>query len=255
MAKIIGVVPARMAASRFPGKPLYPIKGIPLVEHCFLRASLYNRWTQLVLATCDREIEQFANDKGMPVTMTSDSHTRALDRVAEAAQLIDPHLNATDIVVCVQGDEPLLGPDMLEVVVNPILNDQGIEGTMLAIPILNRETFLNRDIVKIVHDKNGDVLYTSRAPIPHCEVFSPELGAKRVGGIFAFQWGFLKWFTNTPEAPLEKFEQCDSNRICNNGRKQRIALGPSRPYISVDSPQDVSLVEEAIIDDMYYGRY
>ena len=156
MAKIIGVVPARMAASRFPGKPLYPIKGIPLVQHCFLRASLYNRWTQLVLATCDREIEQFANDKGMPVTMTSDSHIRALDRVAEAAQLIDPHLNATDIVVCVQGDEPLLGPDMLEVVVNPILNDQGIEGTMLATPILNRETFLNRDIVKIVHDKNGD---------------------------------------------------------------------------------------------------
>ena len=82
--KIIGVVPARMAASRFPGKPLHRIAGRPLLEHCFLRGRLFDRWDGYYLATCDEEIRAFAEEKGFPVIMTADTHTRALDRVAEA---------------------------------------------------------------------------------------------------------------------------------------------------------------------------
>ena len=143
MSKIIGVVPARMAASRFPGKPLHPILGRPMIEHCFRRAALYPGWDALVLATCDQEIEKFSADNDIPYVQTGDHHLRALDRVAEAAVIIEPDLGPDDIVICVQGDEPLLGPDMIEAVVDPLVQDNNVEGTMLAVPILDEETFLN----------------------------------------------------------------------------------------------------------------
>jgi 3-deoxy-manno-octulosonate cytidylyltransferase (CMP-KDO synthetase) len=253
--KTIGIVPARMAASRFPGKPLHPISGRPMLEHCYARAALFESWDLLALATCDQEIADFGRDRGYTVIMTADTHTRALDRVAEAAANCGIRLDDNDIVVCVQGDEPLLAPDMIEAVVSPISQDPAIDGTMLAVPIHDEETFLNPDIVKVVHDMKGDVLYTSRSPIPYCKTFSPELGAKRVGGIFGFRWQFLKWFTETAESPLEQAEACDSNRICDNGFRQRIAPVPYRPYVSVDSPADVGRVEAVIEADTLWGKY
>ena len=253
--KLIGVVPARMASSRFPGKPLKPVLGRPLLEHCFERARFFDRWDALVLATCDDEIRAFGQSKGYPVVMTADTHTRALDRTAEAAEKCGVPLADDDVVVCVQGDEPLLGADVIEAVVGPLAKDAEIQGTMLAVPIVEESVFLNPDIVKIIHDMKGDVLYTSRAPVPYCRTFSADLGAKRVGGIFAFRWSFLQWFTRTPESPLEAVEACDSNRILDNGYRQRMAPIPYRPYISVDSPGDVDLVEAAMKDDALHGKY
>lgn len=253
--KIIGIVPARMAASRFPGKPLHKILGRPMIEHCFLRARLYSHWDGLFVATCDHEIKEFADAKGFPVLITKNTHTRALDRVAEAAVKCGHLLSATDIVVCVQADEPLLGPDVIEAVIKPLTADPGVQGTMLAVPIIDEETFFNPDIVKIVHDLKGDALYTSRAPIPYCQQFTPELGAKRVGGVFAFRWKFLQWFAAAIESPLEIKEACDSNRICDNGFRQRAATIPYRPYVSVDSPADIGRVEAVIKCDPLWGKY
>ena len=247
--KILGFVPARMAASRFPGKPLHDIAGKPLLEHCYLRAKLYERWDGLYICTCDEEIRAWAEDKGYPVLMTADTHTRALDRVAEAAEICGQAVTDEDIVVCVQGDEPLLGPDMIEAVIKPFDDDADVEGTLLAVPIPDEETFLNPDMVKLVHDLKGDVMFTSRAPIPYAKTFPPSTGAKRVGGIFGFRWQMLKWFTGLPESPLEIAEACDSNRIYDNGRRQRIAPAPDRPYLSVDSPEDAVRVEAVIKDD------
>ena len=235
--------------------PLKNICGRPLVEHCFRRAQISWCWDGLFLATCDEEIRAFAEAKGFPVIMTAATHTRALDRVAEAAAKCGLALDANDIVVCVQADEPLLGPDMIEAVIRPFRSDAGVTGTMLSVPIVDEETFLNPDIVKLVHDMKGDVLYTSRSPIPYCKTFSPAIGAKRVGGIFGFRWRFLQWFTSTPESPLEISESCDSNRICDNGFRQRIAPVPYRPYVSVDSPEDVARVEAVIRQDPLWGKY
>ena len=253
--KIIGVVPARMAASRFPGKPLHPILGRPMLEHCFERAKFYPKWDGLFIATCDTEIEDFATSKNYPVIMTADTHTRALDRVAEAAEKCDVDLAEDDIVVCVQGDEPLLGDDVIDAVVTPFESDSTVRGTMLAVPIHDEETFLNPDIVKLVADLNGDILYTSRSPIPYGKKFSPDLGALRVGGIFGFRWDFLKWFTATPESPLEIKEACDSNRICDNGFRQRMARIPYRAYVSVDSPEDIGRVEAVMKSDSLWDKY
>ena len=110
-------------------------------------------------------------------------------------------------------------------------------------------------MVKLVHDLKGDVLFTSRAPIPYAIEFSADIGAKRVGGIFGFRWHMLKWFTGLPESPLEIAEACDSNRIYDNGRRQRIAPAPARPYLSVDRPEDVARVEAVIKDDSLWGKY
>ena len=253
--KILGIVPARMAASRFPGKPLKPILGRPLIEHCFVRARMYPHWDGLYLATCDEPIRDFAASRGVPVVMTGSHHTRALDRVAEAAVNCGLELASDDLVVCVQGDEPLLGPDVIEAVIKPFRQDQGMRATMLAVPIVDEPTFMNPDIVKIVHDLKGNVLYTSRSPIPYCKKFSPDLGAMRVGGIFGFRWDLLQWFTRTPESPLERAEACDSNRLCDNGVFQRIAPIPYRPYVSVDSPEDIALVEKHMVADPYWALY
>lgn len=253
--KMFGIIPARMGSSRFPGKPLHPIAGKPMIEHVFARAKLSWNWDVLCIATCDEEIRSFAAENGFPVVMTSNAHIRALDRVAEAYKILAESETDDDIVVCVQGDEPLLGSDTISAVVEPFENDPQINGTMLAVPIIDEALYRNPDIVKIVHDLRGNVLYTSRQPIPHCEEFSPELGALRVGGIFGFRWHMLKWFTELPESPLERLESCDSNRICDNGCFQRIAPISARAYYSVDSPEDVKLVEAAIADDPLWGKY
>ena len=253
--KTIGIVPARMGSHRFPGKPLHPIAGKTMLEHVYARARLSYDWDILCIATCDEEIRQFSEDHGFPVVMTADTHTRALDRVAEAYGVVSQTENDDDIVVCVQGDEPLLAVDTITAVIDPLNDKPGIDGTMLAVPITDEALFRNPDIVKIVHDIQGRVLYTSRQPVPHCDVFTPGLGAKRVGGIFGFRWEFLKWFTELPESPLELVESCDSNRICDNGRFQQIAPIAARDYFSVDSPEDVALVEAAIAGDPLWGKY
>ena len=253
--KIIGIVPARMAASRFPGKPLHKILGRPMVEHVYCRASLFKYWDGFYLATCDSEIVEFGDSQGWPTIMTSDKHTRALDRVAEAASKCGQNLEENDIIVCVQGDEPMLHPDMISELIKPLEKDANVLCTVLAMAIVNEEQYNNPDIVKIIHDIQGDVLYTSRSAVPYCKKFTPELGARRIYGIFAFRWHFLKTFTEMSQSPLELAESCDSNRIMDNGYRQKIAPYPFVASFSVDSPSDAEKVEKHMPSDPLWGQY
>lgn len=254
--KTIGIVPARMAASRFPGKPLYRIHGRPMVEHVFLRAKMYAGWDRLALATCDREIEEFAKSKSIPVVMTGSHHTRALDRVAEAVTLLGEPVQDDDIIVCVQGDEPMMRPDMIDAVTAPLLKDASVPGTILSLHIVDEGIWRNPDTVKIIHNEAGEVLYTSRAPVPYCKgKFTPELMARRIYGIFAFRWKYLKAFTAKPETRLERLESCDSNRILDMPFRQRIAPYPAIESFSVDSPADIGLVEKHMAADPFWQKY
>ena len=254
--KKLGIIPARMAASRFPGKPLHPIMGRPMIEHVYLRAAMFQDWDELLLATCDNEISDYASTNNIPTVMTSNSHTRALDRVAEAAAVCDLTLSENDIVVCVQGDEPMMHPDMIDAVIKPLIEDETVYSTVLAMEIVSEDIFSNPDTVKIVHDLNGDVTYTSRAAVPYCKSFPPNnYIPRRIYGIFGFRWHFLQKFTQTPESPLELAEACDSNRIFDNGFRQRIAPYPNRPSFSVDSKADITLVEAAMEQDEFWGKY
>lgn len=246
-----------MAASRFPGKPLSKIHGKAMIEHVFLRANLFKNWDKLVVATCDKEIKDFCDEKKFPVVMTGSHHTRALDRVAEAAMNLSEPIDQGDIVVCVQGDEPMMRPDMMDAVVNPLIERKSISCTVLAMHITNEQVWLNPDTVKIVHNAAGQVLYTSRAPVPYAkEGFSKELEARRIYGILAFRWKYLKQFTANKETRLELLEACDSNRILDLQFVQHIAPYPSIESFSVDSPADLELVKSHILQDetteLYY---
>jgi len=253
--KVIGLIPARMASSRFPGKPMFNIFNRPMVEHVYRRADLYKGWTHLGLATCDKAIEDFGKSKDWKVLMTSDKHTRCLDRIAEAAPMLVPDIDDNDIVVCVQGDEPMLHPEMIEATIKPLLDDKDVHCTVLAMDIIEESEYLHRDVVKIVHNLKGDVLYTSRSPIPHADVFSPSIGAKRIYGIFGFRWHRLKTFTSLSESPLEIQESCDSNRFFDNDYKQRIASFRYVPSFAVDNPNDIQKVEGSMRSDPYWGKY
>jgi 3-deoxy-manno-octulosonate cytidylyltransferase (CMP-KDO synthetase) len=254
--KTIGIIPARMAASRFPGKPLYSILGRPMVEHVYLRARMYEGWSNLVLATCDNEIEEFARAKAIPVVMTGSHHTRALDRVAEAVERLGEPVADGDIVVCVQGDEPMMRPDMIDAVMAPLLADTSIPCTVLAMHITEKDIWLNPDTVKIINNDAGEVLYTSRSAVPYCKGdFSAALMARRIYGIFAFRWSYLRQFTAHAETRLEKLEACDSNRILDMSFSQYIAPYPYIESFSVDSPSDIALVEKHMISDRYWALY
>ena len=240
--KLFGFIPARMASSRFPGKPLYPICGMPMIEHVIHRARMFEKWDGLFITTCDEEIREFVESAGFKAIMTSDKHTRALDRIAEAIPKCGVKVSDSDIVINVQADEPMMHPEMFETAIKPMLEDPSVNGTVLTIQIKDKDQYFNPDTLKIIHNKKGDILYTSRSPVPYCKKFSPEIGAKRIFGIFSFRWHFLQTFTKMEESPLEIAESCDSNRLYDNGFTQRIAPYPYFYSCSVDSPSDIWLV-------------
>jgi 3-deoxy-manno-octulosonate cytidylyltransferase (CMP-KDO synthetase) len=199
-----------------------------------------------VVATCDKEIGDFCHYNGIGCVMTSDKHTRAMDRVAEAALLMK--LEPTDLVVNVQGDEPMVTAGLIKLVVDPLV-EKGKSATILGIPIIDYDLFVNPDILKIVMDTDHHVLYTSRSPIPYLEPngteFNAKHGAVRIGGVFGFQKFMLDWFQRTDQSRLEIKEACDSNRFCGHGQTQYCAVATYRPYFSVDRIEDVALVEAA----------
>ena len=248
---VIAIIPARMNSSRFPGKPLKLINNIPMVGHCYQRALLCKKLSAVYVATCDLDIKNYIKSIGGNVIMTSKKHKRASERVSEAMLKIEKMTNKkTDIVVMIQGDEPMMRPDMMDAVVAPLIANNSIPCTVLAMHITDEKLWLNPDTVKIVHKADGEVLYTSRAPVPFAkDGFSNELEARRIYGILAFRWRYLKEFTTSAETRLELLEACDSNRILDLPFAQYVAPYPSIKSFSVDSPSDAELVKKHILQD------
>lgn len=253
--KILGFIPARMGSSRFYGKPLFPILGIPMLGHVIERARMYNNWDKLFLTTCDKEIAQYGASLNIPEIMTSDKHSRALDRIAEAVEKCGLSVSDNDIIVNVQGDEPLLVPDMIKAIIDPMIEEKEVDGTILSIDIIHEEQYRDPNVLKIIHNLKGDILYTSRSPVPYCETFNSEIGAKRIFGLFGFKWGYLKTFNNLNESPLEIYESCDSNRLYDYGYTQRIAPFPYFDSYAVDVPNDIQKVEALMKKDKYWKMY
>ena len=243
-----------MAATRFPNKPLKKIMGIPMIEHVYERSKLFKNWENLFLTTCDNEIKKFCFNKKIPVIMTSKKHKRCLDRVYEAASKIKG-IKGRDIIVCVQGDEPMMKTEMIENVLKPIYKNKKINSTVLAMDIVEESQFKDVNAVKIVHKISGEVLYTSRTPIPHTKNFSKKTKAKRIYGIFAFRWHSLKKFYFTKPSFLEVSESCDSNRICDNYGGQFIAKQKYEDSFSVDTEKDLKKVEKYLKNNKQNYKY
>src|SRR6185503_5429734 len=165
--KILALIPARMGSSRFPGKPMARIANVPMIEHVYRRVALSRNLTATVVATCDEEIALHVRGIGGRVAMTGSHHERASDRCAEALAIVEKEDGVRfDIVVMVQGDEPLVYPEMIDEAVGPLLADPTVRITNLLGRISGDEEFEDRNCIKVVIDRAGNALYFSREPIP-----------------------------------------------------------------------------------------
>ncbi|MGA1823515.1 MAG: 3-deoxy-manno-octulosonate cytidylyltransferase [bacterium] len=248
--KVIAIIPARMAATRFPGKPLAPILGLPMIEHVRRRVSMCNLLDDVIVATCDQEIIDVVVSAGGNALMTSTSHERCTDRIAEAALELD-----ADVVINVQGDEPLVMPEMIHAVTRPLLDDNELPSANLVTRIINREEFENPNVVKAVTNCSGDVLYLSREPIPSQKKASTDNYCKlKQLGIIAFRNDFLQIFTKLDPTPLEQIESVDMMRAIEHGYRVK-AVKIKDKMIGVDVPDDIRRVEHALESDSLLAKY
>jgi 3-deoxy-manno-octulosonate cytidylyltransferase (CMP-KDO synthetase) len=239
---VLCLIPARMGSSRFPGKPLAQIAGKPMIEHVYQRAKASNLLTALAVATCDIEIRDYVESIGGHAIMTSNMHERASERCAEALSIFEKDSGMVfEVVVMVQGDEPLFNPEMISQVVEPLLKDESVSISNLMSPISDVESLNNRNFVKVVCDLRGNALYFSREPIPS-QTFTQHLNMNRQLGIIAFRRKALLEYINLSESPLEILESVDMMRFLEHGQKIRMVttnLGSQ----SVDTPEDLKIVE------------
>lgn len=242
-SRIVAIVPARMASSRFPGKPLVRLLGIPMVEHVRRRASLPAAGVdEVIVATCDASIRDAVIAAGGKAVMTADSHERCTERIEEAARGID-----ADIIVMVQGDEPLLLPEAVRQIAAPLVADSAVVCTNLLSPLESDDDRMNPDIVKAACALNGDVLYFSRAAIPMFRS-RVEVPVYRQTGIMAFRADMLRRYASLAETPLERAESVDMFRLIEHGYRIRGVLVGYRT-IGVDRPEDVAGVERLLQED------
>jgi 3-deoxy-manno-octulosonate cytidylyltransferase (CMP-KDO synthetase) len=240
--KCIAIVPARMASTRFPGKPLVEIAGLPMIEHVRRRALLAEGIDDVVVATCDEEIAAVVNAAGGKSVLTADTHERSTERVAEAMESLEG-----EVVVVAQGDEPLLLPSDLELVASPFRDEEGVESVTLLSPLEGKADFDNPNIVKAICDQRGRIMLYSRAPIPYFQK-EGEGPVYRETGIRAFQADFLQAYVNLPETPFERIEAVDMMRLREHGH-QVLGVVTDGVTLGVDHPEEVDRIERELRDD------
>ncbi len=253
--KILGVVPARMAASRFPDKPMKMIQGMPMVEHCYLRSAMCPLLDDIVVATCDTSILEYIIENGGNAVMTSDKHERATERTAEALLVLEKKHPGKhyDIIVMIQGDEPLIDPEMITQVINPLLNGKANVSNLM-VTLITEEEVNNPNNVKVVTGINGNALYMSREPIPSKEKFKGQINYFRQLGLIGFTREALLGFIALETSELEKIESVDMNRFLENGISIHM-VETKFEVDAVDTPEDLIRVEGKMKNDNLYQKY
>ena len=238
---ILALIPARMDSSRFPGKPMAKILGKPMIGHVYDNVIKCDLLAKTVVATCDKEIADYIESIGGQAVMTSDEHERASDRCAEALGYLEKKDDIQyDIVVMVQGDEPMTHPNMIAEAVTPMLKDPEILVTNLLGDIESEEEFKDRNCIKVVCDLDSNALYFSRESIP-TQKFGRTTMKKQVC-IIPFTRDFLLEYTNLDPTPLEIIESVDMMRVLEHGKK--VKMIPTRYQTHpVDIKEDLLRVE------------
>lgn len=252
---ILAIIPARMGSSRFPGKPLALIQDIPMVGHVAFRTALSDILTDTYVATCDSIIQNYCQSAGLKCVMTSDTHVRCSTRTAEALLAIEKTSGKrADIVVMVQGDEPMIVPDMIRQAVQPMLDDPSINIVNLMAEMETIEEFEDPNEVKVVVDKNSDALYFSREPIPSRKKGADKVPMRKQVCIIPFRRDYLLRFNEMEETPLEIYESVDMMRILEHGEKVRMVPTAYRTW-SVDTPEDLARVSRLMQTDPLIEQY
>ena len=247
----VGIIPSRLGSSRLPKKPLIKINEMTMIEHVYKRSKLCEDLDQLFVATCDNEIKETVESFGGSVIMTSSTHERCTDRIAEA--VTDIHC---DIVVNIQGDEPLVNPDMISNSINELKKDNILYKTVNNVSkIYNQSEFDDKNNVKVVFNSNKEALYFSREPIPNLvkEKNLSYFGYKQVC-IISFTKEYLFLFNKLEQTPLEISESIDMLRCLENNHKIKI-VETEYPNWSVDTIDDLKIVEQLMLNDSLTGKY
>ncbi|MBF0483588.1 MAG: 3-deoxy-manno-octulosonate cytidylyltransferase [Candidatus Omnitrophica bacterium] len=243
--KVVGIIPARLESSRLPQKALADICGIPMVGHTYCRAKLSTALNELYVATDSEAIKAVIEKVGGKVIMTSRAHKTGSDRIAEAARMID-----ADIIVNIQGDEPLLNPDHIDQAVQALMQDKNIQVSMLVTPYTKKNSPSD---IKAVLDLEDHILYSSRDDLPSSARSAVDVMWK-VCFIVPFRKEFLLRFSSWEQTPLEKIEYQEYLRILEHGVKIK-AVRVDHADISVDTPEDLNIVKELMRTDKIFTRY
>jgi len=247
MSKVLAVVPARMSSSRFPGKPLENINGIPMVAHCYFRALEAKEITKVVLATPDNEIIEFGEEYGIETILTSDKHERATERAEEVLKIYQSKGEDYDYVLLLQGDEPQIDPLEIDNLALALQNSSNCVLNLVH-PIEGKD-LSDENIVKSIVDSHGDILFFSRSSIPH----NADIGYRQLGMI-GFTAQILEQYCELEPSQIEITESIDMMRYIEND----IAISSlitDKQILGVDHPEDIKKVESLMTNDEWVKNY
>lgn len=244
--EVVAIIPARYKSNRFEGKPLALIQGKPMIQHVVERAQKVDVISRVVVATDDSRIGEAVAAFGGEYVLTRDDHVSGTDRLAEAAEKIG--ISEHDIVVNIQGDQPLFPGEIIEQVTGPLLEDPALPMSTLIYQIIREEEIHDPNHVKTVFDRDNYALYFSRSPIPfqrnpdddEAPTYYKHLG------FYAYRKGFLLSFVALPEGEWERFEKLEQLRALEFGYKIKVIL-TQHDSIEVDTPEDLQRVEKYLL--------
>lgn len=253
---IIGIIPARMGSTRYPGKPMEMIQGMPMIGHCYKRAKMSKMLDEVYIATPDEVIKKYAESIGAKAVIGRNDHPGCSDITAEVILKIEKETGQkTDIVVMLQGDEPMIVPEMIDMAVKPMLEDDSIEVLNLMAPIRSREEHNDMNCPKVVVDEQNFALYMSREPIPSWKKFKGDsIPMYKQVCIIPFKRDFLEQFNMWGRTLLESIESIDMLRVLEKGHKVKMVYEEFETY-SVDTPDDLKKVDAKMATDPLVKTY
>ncbi len=242
MAKVVVVIPARYGATRLPGKPLVLLAGKPMIQRVYERARLAKQVDRVIVATDDERIVKAVEGFGGEARMTRTEHRTGTERVAEVAAR-----EQGEVFVNVQGDEPLLDPNAIDVAVNALLEEPIASISTVATQIKTPGDIMDPNVVKAVLDFDDNAIYFSRAPIPWVRDTTGKIVVRHLKhlGLYVFRREALLEYPTLPQGELERIEQLEQLRWMENGWKIRVAE-VEHDAVSVDVPEDVTRVEKLL---------
>ena len=237
---IVAIIPARYASTRLPGKALADIAGRPMIEHVYRQAKKTPSVSRVIVATDDERIKHAVESFGGVAQLTRADHLSGTDRLAEVAEQLD-----ADIIVGVQGDEPLIEPAMIEEAIAPLVADRTLEMSTLSRRIDDPADLHNPNVVKVVTDRLGYALYFSRAPIPHCRDGSRQSPASKHIGLYVYRREFLLTLARLEPTPLELTEALEQLRALEHGYRIK-TIETAHDSVGVDTPPDLERVRKIL---------
>jgi 3-deoxy-manno-octulosonate cytidylyltransferase (CMP-KDO synthetase) len=258
---IVAIIPARFGSTRLPGKPLSDIHGKPMIQHVYERVRQAPVLDRVLVATDDERILRAVRGFGGEAVLTSTAHSTGTDRLAEAVEATD-----AEIVVNVQGDEPMVDPAGIGPAVQPLLEDPTLEMSTLSLPLDDVGEMFSPSVVKVVTNARGDALYFSRSPIPHVRRANPDevreaaaeavaqgLARKHVG-LYVYRRTALSRFAALPPSPLEEAEGLEQLRALHHGFRIRVVPVAGRAAVAVDTAADLQRVRTLMDPALQEGR-